>query len=104
MWYPVPHSPSAIETYGRLRHRLPQPLVELVEELRRGEPRLVGADEDRQILGHVAGLDRRDADLLQRQRKVFDIRRAVEAAAIEEAARPGEDRGDRVGRGLLALL
>ena len=28
----------------------------------------------------------------------------VELGAVREAARPGEDRGDRVGRGLLALL
>ena len=32
------------------------------------------------------------------------VGRAVELAAVGEAARPGEDRGDRVGRGLLALL
>ena len=30
--------------------------------------------------------------------------RAVELAAVRQAAGPGEDRGDRVGRGLLALL
>ena len=33
-----------------------------------------------------------------------DVRRVVELAAVVEAARPGEDRGDRVGRGRLALL
>src|SRR3546814_2812961 len=34
----------------------------------------------------------------------LDFRRPVEVAVIFETARPGEDRGNRVGRGRLALL
>ncbi len=87
-----------------LGHRLLEVLVELVEELRGGQPLLVGADQQRQVLGHVAGFDRVDADLLQRLGELLHVGRAVELAAVLEAAGPGEDRGDRVGRGLLALL
>ena len=68
------------------------------------QPVLVRADQQREVLGHVAGFDRVDADLLQRLGELLHLRRAVELAAVREAARPGEDRGDRVGRGLLALL
>ena len=42
---------------GLRRHRLLQVLVDLVEEAGGGEPFLVGADQQRQVLGHVAGLD-----------------------------------------------
>src|SRR3546814_13940182 len=91
-------------TLFRSRQRLLQVLVELVEELGRGQPLLVRPDEQRQILGHVAGLDRVDADLLQGRGEVADVRRAVELAATVQAARPGEDRRYRVGLGLLATL
>ena len=89
----------------RLRpHLRLQVLVELVEELVGVEPGLVGTDQDRQVLGHVAGLDRVDAHLLQIVGELLDVGRAVDLAAVGEAAGPGEDRGDWVGRGLLALL
>ena len=86
------------------RHRLLQVLVDLVEEAGGRQPLLVGADEEREVLGHEAGFDRVDADLLQRARELRQLGVAVELGAMGEAARPGEDRGDRVGRGLLALL
>ncbi len=43
-----------------------QVLVDLVEEGGGREPRLIGADEQRQILGHEAGFDGVDADLFER--------------------------------------
>jgi hypothetical protein len=45
-----------------------------------------------------------DADLFQRFGEAGHIGRVVELAAITRPLRPGEDRGDRVGRGRLALL
>src|SRR4051794_1714407 len=86
------------------RHRLCQVRVDLVEERCRREPFLLGADEEREVLGHLAGLDRVDAHPLQRGREFRKLRVIVELGAVREAARPGEDRGHRVGRGLLALL
>src|SRR5258708_40350132 len=87
-----------------LAHCLLQVAVELVEELVGRQPRMVGADENGKIAGHIARLDRLDADLLQRLGEFHYIGRVVEGAAILEASGPGEDRGDRVGRGLLPLL
>src|SRR3546814_2051754 len=56
------------------------------------------------LLGHLAALDGRDADFFEIVGE-FDQRGiAVELAAMLEAASPGEDRRDRVGRGRLALL
>src|SRR5690606_17670395 len=75
-----------------------------LEELLGRHPRLVGADQQREILGHLAALDRVDADLLERFGKANDVRRVVEPAAVDEATGPGEDAGDRVGAGRLALL
>ena len=62
-----------------LRHRLLQVLVDLVEEARGREPLLVGADQQREVLGHVAGLDGVDADLLQRARRTSPARRCCRA-------------------------
>ena len=86
------------------RYRLLQVRVELVEELVGGQPRVIGADQDCQIARHVAGFDGVDTDLLQILRKADDISSVVEGAVIAQPARPREDRGDRVGRGLPALL
>src|SRR5471030_2101866 len=47
------------------RHRLGQVFPDLVEETGGGEPALVGADQKRKVLGHEAGFDGIDADLLQ---------------------------------------
>src|ERR1700761_8644614 len=53
---------------GRRRGFPPPPQlgVERGEELRRGEPRLIGPDQDREVLGHLARLDGVDADALER--------------------------------------
>src|SRR5215210_979489 len=86
------------------RHRAPQVLVDLVEEAGGREPLLVGADEEREVFRHEAGFDGVDADGFERSGKARELLVVVELGAVREAARPGEDRGDRVGRGLLALL
>src|ERR1700754_2628211 len=103
--------PSAAGRAGRgcaagplLLHRRLEVLVDRGEELLRGLERLLGTDEQRQVLRHSAALDRLDADALQRLRELGDGRRAVHTAARAEAARPREDRRDRVGRGRVALL
>ena len=49
------------------------------------------ADEEREVLGHLAGFDRVDHDLFQRARELFELRVAVELAAMGKAARPGID-------------
>ena len=49
-------------------------------------------------------LDGLDADALEGLGERGDLGRAVELAAVGQAPGPGEDRGDRVGRGRLALL
>ena len=85
-------------------HRLLQVLVDLVEETGGGQPLLVGADQDRKVLGHVAGLDGPDRDFLERIREFRQLRIVVELGAMREPAAPGVDRGHRIGRGLLALL
>src|SRR3954451_934887 len=86
------------------RHCLPQVLVDLVEEAGGRQPLLVGADQEREVLGHEARLDRVHRDLLERRGELSQCRVVVELGAVAEAARPGKDRGDRVGRGLVALL
>ena len=75
-----------------------------VQELVGGEPRRVPADQQRQVLGHLSTLDGLDAHLLERLGELRDLRRAVDLAAVGDAPGPGEDRRDRVGRRLLALL
>src|SRR3954462_6383664 len=87
-----------------LRHRLLEVLVNLVEEALGGEPLLVGAHQQRQVLGHVAGFHGGDADLLERIRELGERGVVVELGAMRQAPRPGEDGGHRVGGGLLALL
>src|SRR3546814_20852570 len=69
-----------------------------------GQPRLLVADQDREVLGHVAALHGVDADLFQSLGELLQLRRAVELAAIPETTGPGEDRRDRVRGSLLALL
>src|ERR1700761_1723480 len=86
------------------RHRLVEVVRDLVEEAGGRQPALVGADEEREVLGHVAFLDGGDADLLERACELRQRLVVVELGAMAEATGPGEDRGDGVGRGLLALL
>src|ERR1700750_1572371 len=90
---------------GFLRdHRLAQVLVERGQEVLRVQERRVLADEQREVLGHLPALDDPHADVLQRPGERGDAGGAVELTAVLQAPGPGEDRGDRVGRGGLALL
>ena len=75
-----------------------------LEELLGGHPALVGTDEQREVLGHLAAFDGLDANPLERLGELHYIGRVVEAPAIDQAARPGEDAGDRIGAGRLAFL
>src|SRR2546430_7999435 len=82
---------------ANLCHRLRKVVRNLVEEAGGGEPALVGADQQRKVLGHGAGLDGVDADVLQRVGELRELHIVVELGAVGEATRPGEDRGDGVG-------
>src|SRR5260370_21172579 len=90
--------------YARSRHRLLQVLIDLVEETGSGEPFLIGAHEQREVLGHKARLDGADRDFLQGRSEFRELGVVVELGAMCEPARPGEDRGDRIGGGLLPPL
>src|SRR5690554_3396414 len=79
-------------------------LVECSEELLGRQPRLVRTDEEREVLGHLAALDRSDDDVLEGLRELRDLGGVVELAAVHETTGPGEDRRDRVGRRRLASL
>ena len=81
-----------------------QVLIQLGEELLRRQPRLIRTNEDGEVLRHPATLHRLHAHGFERLGEAHHIGRAVEQAAIVQTARPGEDRGDRVGRCRLALL
>ena len=90
-WPQLPAIPTwPAWTQRRLRHRLLQILVDLVEEAFGGQPFLVGADQQRQILGHEAALDRVDADLLQRVRRTWPS-----AGIVVELGAMGEARASR---------
>src|SRR6202790_4849492 len=52
--------------------------VERVEELVRRQPRLVGSDQDREVLRHLPRLDRIDAHALERLGKSGDLRRLID--------------------------
>src|SRR3954465_12809976 len=85
-------------------HRLLEIGPDRLEELLRRHPALLRTDEDGEVLRHLALLDGLDADPLERLGEAGGFGVVVELAAELEAAGPGEDRGDRVGRGRLALL
>src|SRR5918997_5197038 len=59
-------------------HGLVEVGVERLEELLGGQPRGVATDEERQVLGHLAALDRLDAYVLERLGELAHRRRAVE--------------------------
>ncbi|EBA07220.1 NADP-dependent isocitrate dehydrogenase protein [Sagittula stellata E-37] len=86
------------------RQRLVQPLVDLLQKSHRGQPALIGTHQQRQVLGHVAGLHGLDDHPLQRLGKVLQRRVAVQLRAVLQPAGPGIDRRDGVGGGRLALL
>src|SRR5690606_14540823 len=81
-----------------------QVLVDRGEELLGRQPRLVRADEQGEVLRHLAALDGLDDDVLEGLRELRAVARAAELAAVREATRPVDDRRDRVGRRRLALL
>src|ERR1700722_16098936 len=87
-----------------LRHRGFEVGVDLVEEAAGREPFLIGTDEKRQVLGHETGLYRADGDLFQGGGEFRQFRIVVELGAVGEAAGPGEDRGDGIGRSFAAVL
>src|SRR5690242_9372643 len=99
-WSSALSSASASSEFatGELCHRFLEVLVHLVEEAFGREPFLVGADEQRQILGHETAFDRIDAYFLKRVRELVERRIVVELGAMGEPARPREDRSDRIGR------
>src|SRR5262249_18074593 len=90
--------------YTRSRHCLFQVVIDLVEETGGGEPFLIGAHQQRKVLGHKARLDGGDRDLLQGRSEFGERGVVIELGAMGEPARPGIDRGDRIGGRLLALL
>src|SRR4051794_18060897 len=55
-----------------------QVLVDGIEEAKRREPLLVGPDEQAQVLGHLAFLDGRDGDLLERVGELAELDVVVE--------------------------
>src|ERR1700681_3398689 len=71
---------------GRRRgsHPRAQLRVERVQGLRRGEPRLIGPDQYRETLRHLAGLDHVDAHLLERLSEARHVGRAVDLAAVRQ--------------------
>jgi len=66
-----------------------QVLIDPVEKAFGCQPFLVGADQKREILSHVARLNRIDANLFERRREAREVRVVVELGAVGEAARPG---------------
>ena len=72
-------------------HRLAEIFVHFFEEAGGGEPFLLCPDEERQVLGHVTGLDGLHDGLLEGRRKLDQGVIVVELAAMSEAARPGID-------------
>src|SRR4029453_10548945 len=95
---------SCRRRFAPLCHRRIEVLYNRLEELLGSHPRLLGSDEDREILGHLPTFDRLDANALERVGEPRDPGRLVELAAIFKSAGPGEDRRYWIGRGRLALL
>ena len=97
---------------SRARRRMAQPLCghgyfevldDGLEEAFGGQPGLFGADEQREVLGHLAAFDGFDADPFERFGE-FDNFGVLSAPAIAQPAGPGKDAGDGVGAGRLPLL
>src|ERR1035437_7889717 len=79
-------------------------LVDRGQELLGGQPGLVRADQEREVLGPLALFDGLDAHALEGLGEGRHLGGAVELAAVLEATGPRIERGDRVGGGRLALL
>src|SRR5215470_8725132 len=67
---------------AELRHRLLEILIDLVEESGGGEPLLVGAHQESQVLGHIAGLDGVDANPLEAVGELCQRGIVVELGAV----------------------
>ena len=88
---PLDRRSHALATYRRYRpskapsagsaHRRLQVLVDGRQELLGRLELLVGADQQREVLGHLAALDRLDADALERLGELGDLGRVVHPAA-----------------------
>src|SRR5262249_59509489 len=65
-----------------LRHRPLEILIDLVEETGGGEPFLIGAHQQRKVLGHKARLDGGDRDLLQGRSEFGERVVGVELSAM----------------------
>lgn len=88
----------------RAQHR-PHPLLHSLKILASSNILVLLAARNRQILGHDAlAVDDVDAGFLEALGEFDDFGGAVELAALGEAAGPGEDGGDGVGGGRVALL
>src|SRR3954463_1053862 len=101
---PVTVTLTASAISGSTPHRGLQTLVHRGEEVLGGEKVLVGADEQREVLRHLARLDGLDAHALERLAELGDLGCLVEPAARLQGAGPSEDGCDRIRRGGLALL
>src|SRR4051812_34666628 len=89
---------------GLLGHGFLEILINLVEEAFGREPLLIGADEKCEVLGHEALLHRVDTDLFHGRGELGQPVVVVQLGAMRQPARPGEDRGDGIGRSGFALL
>src|SRR5262245_11836592 len=85
-------------------HPFPKLLIDRLHELVGRQMRMVVANQNRQILGHPAGLDDVHTHVLESVGKGHDVGRVVELAAILKPAGPRIDRGNRIGRRGFPLL
>ena len=88
---------------------LQRQVLDVVEELERVDVVLalhvLAVDRVGQVLGHdIVLVNRLNARLLKRARKLHELLVLVQAATEDQAARPGVDGGHRVGACLVALL
>src|SRR5262245_11435057 len=101
---PVSVSNPSMKLLYSLGHRLLQGLVDGFAEAFGRTPCLVGAARHLGFLRPPPALDWRHRHLLERVGVFLQRFVVVELGAMGEAAAPGEDRGGRIGRGLLAFL
>src|SRR5260370_38110921 len=87
-----PSAPATIKWPLPLGHLGLEVGVERRQEIFRVQEGMLGIDQDREILGHLATFHGLDADLLERIGELHHVGSAVEITAILEALRPGEDR------------
>src|SRR5882672_1774687 len=73
-----PSAPPTIKWRLPLGHLGLEVGVERIEEVLGVQEGMLGIDQDRQILGHLAAFDRLDADRLERVGELHHIGRAVE--------------------------